>query len=109
MGWPATGVGSPKRATVRLEAGRQPIRLEYFQGLYGKGLEVSWTGPGFAAPRRLSAGEGKPDKGRKIADVMKTDGERLLGTAGKQAYDEAVKRLETRRAVAAPRIRVPSS
>ena len=89
------GVGSPQRATVRLEAGRQPIRLEYFQGLYGKGLEVSWTGPGFAAARRLSAGEGKPDKGRKIVDVMKTDGERLLGTAGKRAYDEAVKRLET--------------
>jgi mono/diheme cytochrome c family protein len=92
------GEGNPQRATVRLEAGRQPIRLEYFQGLFGKGLDVGWQGPGFAAPRRLSAAPAAPadgrDRGRKIADVIKADGERLLGAAGKRDYDEAVKRLE---------------
>jgi mono/diheme cytochrome c family protein len=88
------GVGSPRKATVRLEAGRLPIRLEYFQGLHGKGLELLWTGPGFAAPRRLSAGMERTDKGRKIADIIKTDGERLLGAAGKQEYDDKLKQLE---------------
>lgn len=49
------GEGSPKTAEVELKQGRRAIRLEYFQGVFGKGLTVAWSGPGFKL-RKLSAG-----------------------------------------------------
>lgn len=33
--------------TVELEVGMVPLRLHYYQGGGGKGLEVEWSGPGF--------------------------------------------------------------
>ncbi|WP_309717462.1 DUF1549 domain-containing protein [Armatimonas sp.] len=49
------GQGQEQSKTVPLEAGRVPIRLEYFQNTFGIGLAVSWAGPGQGprAPRRL--------------------------------------------------------
>lgn len=41
------GEGSPKTASVPLEQGRRGIRVDYFQGFHGKGLTLSWSGPGF--------------------------------------------------------------
>jgi len=35
-----------KSGRIFLEAGRQPIRLEWFNGLAGVALEVAWQGPG---------------------------------------------------------------
>lgn len=50
------GEGRPKRTVLRLSQGRLPLRLDYFQGLFGKGLQLSWSGPGFKR-RSLTAGE----------------------------------------------------
>jgi hypothetical protein len=91
------GEGNPQRATVHLAAGRLPIRLDYFQGIFGKGLTVSWSGPGFAS-RRLSAlpkGKGKgATSGFDLIAAIRTDGERILGVDGKRDYDAKKKSLE---------------
>ncbi|MEY4567624.1 MAG: hypothetical protein RLY14_2594, partial [Planctomycetota bacterium] len=50
------GEGRAKRTVLRLSQGRVPLRLDYFQGLFGKGLQLSWSGPGFKR-RSLTAGE----------------------------------------------------
>jgi len=95
------GEGQPKSATVHLPAGRLPIRLDYFQGLHGRGLTVTWSGPAFAA-RRLSAlpqrtGKGAQAKaGMDLAAVIRLDGARILGADGMQDYDakkQALQRL----------------
>jgi mono/diheme cytochrome c family protein len=89
------GEGSPKTATVRLAAGRRMIRLDYFQGRHGKGLTLSWSGPGFG-PRPLSApAEGaRPGKEFRLEEAMKADGERILGKEGRREYDALRKKLE---------------
>jgi hypothetical protein len=50
------GEGRPKRTVVRLAKGRIPLRLDYFQGVFGKGLNLHWSGPGFQR-RPLTASE----------------------------------------------------
>ena len=90
------GQGKPKSATVRLKAGRLPIRLDYFQGRHGKGLTVAWSGPGFVA-RTLSALQSRrkaAGKNSELKEAIRIDGERLLGADGKKDYDEKVKVLE---------------
>ena len=90
------GEGKPTSATVRLKAGRLPIRLDYFQGQHGKGLTVAWSGPGFVA-RTLSALQSRrkaAGKDSELKDAIRIDGERLLGADGKKDYDEKVKVLE---------------
>ena len=64
------GQGQEQIKAVKLEAGRVPIRLEYFQNNFGIGLAVSWSGPGpgqgLRAPRRLlstSASNGPEGRG----------------------------------------------
>jgi hypothetical protein len=55
------GVGSPKRVKVSLKQGRLPFRLDYFQGQFGKGLKLLWSGPGFKG-RSLTANSADPAK-----------------------------------------------
>lgn len=50
------GEGRAKRTVLKLAKGRVPFRLDYFQGLFGKGLTLHWSGPGFQR-RALSAGD----------------------------------------------------
>jgi cytochrome c553 len=50
------GLGDAKTANVMLRQGRIPLRLEYFQGQFGKGLQLFWSGPGFK--RRSLTAEG---------------------------------------------------
>lgn len=50
------GEGRPKRTVIRLAKGRIPLRLDYFQGVFGKGLNLHWSGPGFQR-RALTASE----------------------------------------------------
>jgi hypothetical protein len=91
------GEGSPRTATVHLPAGRLPIRLDYFQGLYGKGLSVSWSGPGFSS-RRLSPlpkAKGRGGKeGGDLATAIRADGGRILGADGLEEYAAKKKALE---------------
>ncbi|MCE9629737.1 MAG: DUF1549 domain-containing protein [Planctomycetia bacterium] len=77
------GEGSPRAASVALKAGRLPIRLDYFQGLHGKGLSLSWSGPG-VEQRWLSA-SGKRHE-YQLADAIKADGEKILGVEGKKDF-----------------------
>jgi hypothetical protein len=41
------GTGRPQRSGVSLTAGRHDFRVDYFQGSFGKGLQLDWSGPGF--------------------------------------------------------------
>ena len=85
------GEGSPRTATVTLKAGRLPIRLDYFQWLHGKGLSVAWSGPGIG--RRWLSASGQRHE-FKLADAIKTDGERILGVDGKKDFEAKVAALE---------------
>ena len=92
------GQGSPRSATIHLPAGRLPIRLDYFQGIHGKGLSVSWSGAAFAS-RRLSAipkkGKGqRTQTGLDFAEAIRVDGEQILGKEGKRDYDAKKQALE---------------
>lgn len=86
------GTGNPRTATVTLRAGRLPIRLDYFQWLYGKGLSVTWKGPGFPS-RLLSAAAESTASQITLADAIKQHGAEILGSAGKQDYDATVAAL----------------
>jgi len=91
------GEGSPRTATVHLPAGRLPIRLDYFQGIFGKGLTVSWSGPGFKSRRLSALPRGKGPAAKEAGDLaaaIRTDGERILGADGKRDYDAKKKSLE---------------
>lgn len=83
------GTGMPKLASVKLTAGRHPIRLEYFQGHFGKGLNVAWTGPGFIQ-RSLSFTGGKK---LSLPELMAIGGEQILGAERYQRYKELQKNL----------------
>ena len=94
------GEGSPKTSTMSLKSGRVPVRLEYFQALFGRGLSVSWKGPGFSR-RSLSvtAGNGGEKKSRHdhkaIAEAIQKNGERILGKENFERYTKSVKNLES--------------
>ena len=65
-------------ATVDLPAGRLPIRLEYFQDGGGLGLNVAWSGPGFAR-RSLSAPLAEPEPPVDAVRLIQAEGRRVLG------------------------------
>ncbi len=90
------GIGEPKRATQVLDAGRYPIRLDYFQRDGGKGLEVGWSGPGFNM-RALSQVTGKLSSARKrppIEQLMNRMGKRLLGDEKFAKYREVAAKMK---------------
>ena len=84
------GEGQPKTATISLAAGQLPIRVDYFQWLHGKGLSLSWSGPGFEK-RPLSTKAGR--KEIHLIAAIKADGEKILGPDGKREYDAQMKVL----------------
>jgi hypothetical protein len=98
------GLGVPRSTTVKLAAGRPPIRLDYFQGRHGKGLSVEWSGPGFER-RSLSALNPAGQRAKaepSTAELIRTDGERLLGAEGKKEYEAAVAALDKLKAERVP-------
>lgn len=94
------GEGSPKFATVPLKQGRLPIRLEYFQRVFGLGLTVSWSGPGFES-RPLSVSK-KPVAAKELAELLKNHGARLLGKSQYDAYLQLLTQLEQLKAERVP-------
>ena len=89
-----------KVAVVDLQAGRIPIRLDYFQAVGGLGLHVTWAGPDFAA-RSLSTGSPDdesnetPDlKFRDFARVVRRDGPDIVGKAKVKRYFELRRELD---------------
>ena len=78
-------MGRVQSVGVELKKGRLPIKLEYFQNVFGYGLYVAWSGPGFEK-RNLSA---PADAGTGVADInelIRKNGARVLG--GCVCYDE---------------------
>jgi hypothetical protein len=76
---------------VELTKGRQPIKLEYFQNRFGFGLEVGWSGPGFAR-RPLSAVE-KTAPQSDLAQLIVGEGPKLLGKERVKQYQQLRKNL----------------
>lgn len=93
------GVGKPQTAKVTLKKGRVPIRLDYFQGRFGKGLAVTWSGPGVET-RYLSAttADGldlaEISKSTNIAELLKTRGAAVLGQERFTEYQNLQRKLE---------------
>ena len=78
----------------RLEAGRVPIRLEYFQKSGGMALSVAWSGPGFS--RRSLSASGRTGAGKRV-DVrvaIQEHGEPILGGERVTLYVQARHRLD---------------
>jgi mono/diheme cytochrome c family protein len=93
------GLGKVQQAAVELPQGRLPIKLEYFQNLFGLGLHVSWSGPGFEQ-RLLSAPEKQP-----IMDFVKVfqqEGASVLGKERLAQYAKLRRQLEALKKEAPP-------
>ncbi len=94
------GEGNPQTASVELAPGRVPIRLDYFQAMHGLGLQVTWSGPDFAArPLATGSPDGKaPKRGELIrgnfAKIFRRDGAGVVGKAKVAQYFELRKELD---------------
>ncbi len=97
------GMGKVQTKTVQLTQGRMPIKLEYFQNVFGYGLYVAWSGPGFAK-RMLSAPVDQPAM-TDIAKLIRRDGPTILGQKKYAAWESLNFELnESRRADKMPPI-----
>lgn len=87
------GIGSPQRAIVSLKQGLTPVRLEYFQALGGRGLSVSWSGPGFE--RRSLSADGRPRLPRRqLGELLRSQGSKLLGDTWYAGYRTLIDEFE---------------
>ncbi|HZZ76915.1 MAG TPA: DUF1549 domain-containing protein, partial [Gemmataceae bacterium] len=85
------GMGKVQTKSVELKKGRTPIKLEYFQNVFGYGLYVGWSGPGFAK-RSLSA----PSDTNIAADLTEhihREGARVLGDKKYQQWFSLLKQM----------------
>ncbi|MGC4003973.1 MAG: DUF1549 domain-containing protein [Pirellulales bacterium] len=92
------GVGDPKTVTVALKKGTLPIRVDYFQGILGKGLEIMWSGPGFKN-RYLTATDGdgvviSEIQKRQPIDLIRKLGPKILGKAKVAEYNKLRKEID---------------
>ncbi len=101
------GEGRPQVAPVRLNQGRVPIRLDYFQAGHGLGLSLAWSGPGFALrtlsaptqpigsaaePAREPEAKGTPQD---LNALFRKDGREVLGMVKIQRYRALKRDLDT--------------
>lgn len=97
------GMGKVQKKTVKLPQGRLPIKLEYFQNVFGYGLYVAWSGPGFAK-RMLSAPTDNP-VAVDITKLMRRDGSTILGQKKYAEWEALLYALnESRQADKMPKI-----
>lgn len=85
------GVGSPKRAKRQLTQGRHPIRVDYFQGKFGQGLHLQWSGPGFKL-RSLTSDE--PSRKADFNEFIKSPAAERLDPAKLAQYRKIREELE---------------
>jgi len=83
-------LGKPKTGQISLKQGRVSFRLEYFQKSQAQGLELHWTGPGFAA--RPLSGQATPEQ-KRFAAQLRTEGPKVLGDKRFQEYQALTKKL----------------
>jgi len=89
------GVGSPRTATVNLEAGRVPLRVDYFQSPHGdKGLVLAWSAAGVVSRPLSVQAKRRGRRGNDLVAAMAAEGERILGAEGKKEYDARTAALE---------------
>ncbi|MBI3822105.1 MAG: DUF1553 domain-containing protein [Planctomycetes bacterium] len=84
-------MGKVQKAIVDLKKGRLPIKLEYFQNVFGYGLYVAWSGPGFDK-RNLSAAS-DPAKTADITEQLHREGARVLGEKRYQEWFSLLKQM----------------
>lgn len=85
------GVGRPQRTSATLKAGRHPLRVDYFQGRFGKGLQLSWSGPGFK--RRSLSVEDKA-KNVDLNQLLQSDDPGMLDPQVVARYKQVRRELE---------------
>ena len=91
------GTGKPHQKPIDLKQGRVPVRLEYFQGKFGKGLAVRWSGPGFR-DRYLSATTAdnvllSELNSRPLPELMRISGRNVLGPKRFKQYNDLKKEM----------------
>jgi mono/diheme cytochrome c family protein len=97
------GMGKVQTKSIALKKGRTPIKLEYFQNVFGYGLYVGWSGPGFGK-RNLSAPSG-PEAVADINEQIHNNGARVLGDQRYQQWFSLLKQLNyLRKAPATPKV-----
>jgi hypothetical protein len=87
------GTGKEKVATLELPAGALPIQLEYFQNIFGLGLRVAWSGPGFKR-RLLSSTDSEAFAPVDFTQFIKSRGAEVLGKEHYAAYQRLKKHFE---------------
>jgi hypothetical protein len=85
------GVGRPQRTSATLKAGRHPLRVDYFQGRFGKGLQISWSGPGF---KRRSLSVEDKSKNVDFNQLLQSDQQETLDPQMVARYKQVRKELE---------------
>ena len=96
------GMGKVQTKSIELKKGRLPIKLEYFQNVFGYGLYVGWSGPGFEK-RNLSMPESAVVAD--IAEHIRRDGARVLGAKRFQEWFTLEKQMKfLRKAPAGPKV-----
>ncbi len=85
------GVGKEKSVTVSLPQGRLPIKLEYFQNVFGLGLMVAWSGPGFE--RRLLSATPAQEAAADLPTLLGKLGASVLGKERMAEYRKLKKSL----------------
>ncbi len=88
------GTGDPQTAEIELKQGRLPIRLEYFQGIFGKGLIVQWSGPGVETRSLAALPQANKATAENLADLIRTQGAQLFGAAAVKEYNDLKEKLE---------------
>ena len=85
------GLGGARRAKLKLTQGRHALRVDYFQGQFGKGLQLYWSGPGFAR-RNLTAEDAS--SGRNLNDVLNSALAETLDQDKVRAWKQTRRELE---------------
>jgi mono/diheme cytochrome c family protein len=88
------GVGSPQQGKATLKKGRVPLRLEYFQHVGGRGLTLSWAGPGVDGRSLTRDGAARDKAEAGLADQINARGQEVLGKEAFAAYRKDRRDLE---------------
>ncbi len=88
------GTGKVKKATVTLDQGRLPIKLEYFQNLTDLGLAVAWSGSGFERRSLSAVSKNAPAD---FAALFAKEGARVLGAERMAEYKKLKKSLASQK------------
>ena len=93
-------IGQSRSGKISLKQGPTPIRLDYFQGGGGKGLTVTWAGPGFE--RKLlsepndnrDASANRRKHRQEFESLIASKGPTVLGASIYEEYKSFVHQLE---------------